>query len=240
MRARAGIAVTELVVTLAITAILAAGLGSVLLTHLRVTRMVAARVAAADAIRLAVHALPTELRLALLPADIHGFSATSVAFRLPRLSGTVCARAVDRVWLRLSGMRVPDPVKDSVLFISAAGESALALAGLSEDPARCAGRPGSGTYRLDAPADTQAAALLVFESGTYYLRDRALRFRIGAEGRQPLTEEVFLDAGSHFSLHFDSAWSSFDLRLSPRPAFGRQLTAPATAGFSLPNNVPAQ
>ena len=43
-------------------------------------------------------------------------------------------------------------------------------------------------------------AALVFESGTYYLSQRALRYRIGAEGRQPLTDELLRDAGSAMAM----------------------------------------
>ena len=64
-------------------------------------------------------------------------------------------------------------------------------------------------------------AALVFESGTYYLSQRALRYRAGAEGRQPLTEEVMRDAGSTMLLvgaaNAQPAIFRLDLETRPGP-----------------------
>jgi hypothetical protein len=228
----------ELVVTLALTAIVSAALGSVLLTHMRVTRIVAARVAAANAVRLALHVIPAELRLARPATDIRSLAPDSLAARLPRVTGTVCARAGSQLWISASGMREPDPAKDSMLLLSGTGEVAAALSGLAEDPGGCPERSGLTTYRVDAPADSVAgAAVLIFESGTYYARERAFRFRVGAEGRQPLTEEVFSNVGAAFVLRPDSSGPALSIRLVPRADFGRTLARAANLSFGFPNAV---
>jgi len=236
MRARAGYAFTELVVTLALSAVVAAALGSVLLTHLRVARIIAARTSAADATRLALHVLATEFRLASPAADIHASGRDSIAARLPRLSGTVCALGPGRIWVRASGMREPDPSKDSVLLVSGVGERATALAGLTEEAGPCPPASGQTVYRLDwTPAPERGGAVLVFENGSYFLRERALRLRMGGEGRQPLTEEVFLDAGSGFVLRSDSGQAGLEVRLLAAKVFGEALALPVRSVIRFPN-----
>jgi hypothetical protein len=236
MTVRRGHVFVELVVTLAVSAILAAAFSSMVVTQLQAARTVTARVQAAMAARVVFHVLPAELRLARPWADIRSLAGDSVAARLPRLSGSICGRAAGRLWIRVTGLREPDVRKDSVLVVSATGELAFALAGASEDPAGCAPLPGFATYRIDAPAAAPGGgAVVVFESGSYYLRERALRFRIGAEGRQPLTEEVFLDGMSGLAASPDSTRPGMTIRIAPRPAFGQAVSAPASASFRLIN-----
>lgn len=232
---RAGYALLELIITLALVAVIAAALGSVLLTHLRLARIVEARVSAADAVRLALHVLHAELRFARPDTDIRTLAANSVTVRLPRAAGVICARSESVLWARLSGIREPDPAKDSLLLVSGAGELALPVSAVARDQAACAPVPGFTVYRFGAPPLPRAGAVLVFESGNYYLRDRALRFRIGAEGRQPLTEEVLVDRGSAMQLHSDSATASIEVRVLPGSAFGRVLARPARTSFTLLN-----
>jgi hypothetical protein len=50
-----------------------------------------------------------------------------------------------------------------------------------------------------APAVNGRGVLLLFESGNYYLSSRALRYRIGAAGRQPLTPDLFDLNATHFA-----------------------------------------
>jgi hypothetical protein len=56
------------------------------------------------------------------------------------------------------------------------------------------------------------AVVLIFESGTYYLRDRALRYRIGSEGRQPITDERF--ASGRGAVMHDAAASVLAVRVA--------------------------
>jgi hypothetical protein len=52
--------------------------------------------------------------------------------------------------------------------------------------------------------------MLIFESGSYHLSSRALRYRIGAAGRQPLTAEALHLPGSRFTALDDHAFR-FDI-----------------------------
>lgn len=238
MSIRRGYGLVELLVTLAVSALVATALGSALFYQLRMARLVTARVAVVSATRLALHVLRTDLRLAAPDSDVHGFGRESIAARLPRASGAVCGTAPGQIWIRATGMREPDVRKDSILIISARGEQVGAILTASQDPGTCAPVPGTTVYRLTTTtAAITAGAALVFESGTYYLRENAFRFRIGAEGRQPLTEEVFQDAGSGFALAGDSAHANLAVRLTALPAFGQALVPPAIAVFVFPNRV---
>jgi len=231
----------ELLVTLTLGAILALSLTAVLLTQLRMARVSTARAAVADAVRLVLHVLPAELRFSSAAADLHGVGGDSIAGRFPRLSGAACGAAPGRLWARLEGMREPDPQKDSLLIISGEGEAAFVVSDAVPEPGPCP-MTGPGTnYRLDtvgSPAGT--GAVLVFESGSYYLRDRAFRYRLGREGRQPLTEEAFQDQGSHLRLRVDSAQARLDITVAPVLAAGQSPLPPFGIGLVFLNAAGSQ
>jgi hypothetical protein len=58
------------------------------------------------------------------------------------------------------------------------------------------------------PAIDTASVLLLFESGAYYLTAGALRYRLGAEGRQPVTTELFLPPFTRFVAGSEAGFSS--------------------------------
>lgn len=97
--------------------------------------------------------------------------------------------------VRPQGMRDADPEKDSLLLLTTDGAwRAAKLTGRLAAGNGCGG--GVEIWSWHPPvADVLLARL--FESGSYHLEDRAIRYRLGAAGRQPLTEER-LDAGSAF------------------------------------------
>lgn len=232
MNRRPGYAYVELLVTLAVTAILGTALSSVLLTHLQLARTVNARIAAAEALRLGFQVLPAELRFAAPAVDIHGMGSDSIAARLPRITGSICAQISGRLWIRGNGLREPDPQKDSVLVVTVGQELVAAVTAASSDPGPCQTIPGLSIYRVDTNPQLRAwGAAVVFESGTYYVRERAMRFRIGAEGRQPLTEEVLQKSGNWLMLRADSDGASLGIRLVSSGPWGRPLLAPAVARF---------
>jgi hypothetical protein len=70
----------------------------------------------------------------------------------------------------------------------------------AEAPAACTALAGEiiMEWRLGVNPPP-ASALLTFESGSYHLSGRALRYRIGSAGRQPLTSEALRDPGSRFT-----------------------------------------
>jgi prepilin-type N-terminal cleavage/methylation domain-containing protein len=99
--------------------------------------------------------------------------------------------------VRRRSPRRPDPAKDSLLVLDASGTwSVRDLAGVTSsacpDPPGSAFTPGAVTerWRMDEPAE-DAVLVRLFERGSYHLASRALRYRRGGGGRQPLTAEVF-------------------------------------------------
>jgi prepilin-type N-terminal cleavage/methylation domain-containing protein len=227
--ARGGFSLAELVVALTIGAILATLLFGALAVQVRLARGAAARAAGSDAVRTAAHVLSGEARR-MSSGDLRAVSAESVAIRAFRGTAIVCGTNGAHADVRYRGDRLPDPRKDSVIIIAASGtETALALRDA---------RTGTGSCSVSAGEDVQvwtvsdsvadAVMMLLFESGSFYISNRALRYRIGNEGRQPLTAEVF-HGTSGFNPAAAPSSLAFHLALRPgRPAH----FAPPLAGHT--------
>lgn len=199
MTARQGFALAEAIVGLTATAILAAATLGLIASQLRLASSLAGRAEAADAIAVAAGLINHELRT-LAGHDLYAVAADTLAHRAFRATALVCDTVGDVARVRTLGIRQPDPQKDSVAIVSPAGESAAALLGSSDtySPA-CGNLPGRElAIRLDGATPAPGDALLFFEYGSYHLHDRALRWRAGAAGRQPLTAEVLHTAASAF------------------------------------------
>ena len=137
-------------------------------------------------------------------------AADSVALRAYRGTGLACGEheAPERIVVSYAGYRRPDPTKDSVEVVYADGARAvLALIGVTAGPPTCWGAPLEGGIALElgGPAPPGGVLVRVFERGAYSLSGRALRYRRGAGGRQPLTPEI---------LERESRWRLADGRLS--------------------------
>ncbi len=123
---------------------------------------------------------------------IRAFRATGVACGPPGPDGAVP--------VRYRGVRAPDPARDSVLLLGFDGRwraAALTESDSGEQvvcPELHAGEEGA--WRVSEELGGWVAAR-VFESGSYHMANRALRYRRGGEGRQPLVGETFGD-GSLF------------------------------------------
>lgn len=192
MKARPGVTVVECLVALALGGLVSAAVGSVLMTQNRLMRGMGALAADTDARRITASVLRAELQWIDPRRDVRSVAGDSIAVRLYRGGGGVCAVAPGRLLVRYSGARLPAPDKDSVLVRAGAAEFVYALTSFDGD-ASCSGDP-AGKPALWLRLDTIPAAashVLVFESGTYYVRDGALRYRIGRAGRQPITDERF-------------------------------------------------
>ena len=112
----------------------------------------------------------------------------SISIRAFRGTARVCARSAGpELVVRWSGMRKAEPDKDSALVLRGSGEWVVrALGAVGAAPADgCGGTPAERWTLSDSVPD--ALLLRVFERGSYHLSDRALRYRIGMGGRQPLT-----------------------------------------------------
>jgi hypothetical protein len=194
----AGASLLELVVAISLTAVLAATVGGLLVTQLRVVARVAEQVRTAETVRIAIGVLQGELRR-VAPGDVRAVSADSLALRAFRGYGIPCARVGGSLHVRYRGDRLPDADKDSALLVTAAGAGALRLlaAGTAAHE-QCAAGAGERVLQLqfaDVPDDI--ALVLIYESGSYHIASRALRYRLGGAGRQPLTAELLL-SGSGF------------------------------------------
>lgn len=172
---------------------------AVLLTASERTREVSS---ATHAQRVLRSVLRAELGTGVPGVDWTADAPDSIRLRAFRATGIPCGRAADStVVLRLRGIRVPDPSKDSVLVMTGEGKWEVAdLVG--REPAACdsidAAALLSGSTRIERwtlrPMPHVPVLLRAFESGSYHLADDALRYRRGAGGRQPLTEAVLASA----------------------------------------------
>jgi hypothetical protein len=133
--------------------------------------------------------LQEELEGVVAPMDVSAPTGDSFSVRAFRGSAVVCsARPPAELVVRWSGVRSPDPTKDSVLVLETGGAlSVRSLASRVATPGACGDLPGRAErWTLDAPMP-RAVLMRFFERGSYHLTDDAFRYRIGAGGRQPLT-----------------------------------------------------
>lgn len=196
-----GFGLVEAIVALTIGSILLALVAGSVRTGALAARHAGATADAADAVRAAALLLAAELRPLEPGADLSGTAWDSLHLRAFRGIAIPCDTAMGAIVGRYRGLRDPDPAKDSILALTAAGEFVVALTAAAGGSG-CTTRPGERLFRFTtAPALPAGAELLaLFESGAYHLSGAALRYRRGAGGRQPLTAEVLDDAASGFTL----------------------------------------
>lgn len=184
-------------VALALGSLVCACVTMVIATQGRLLRAMIAQSADAEAARIVHGVLGADLRALTLPLDVRHAAGDSVAARLFRGVGVPCGRQGAALLVRFHGMRMPAVGKDSLLLVHAAGDAAAGL--VAAETGACEGAEADNVVRLAGAAGTPAV-VLVFESGTYYVRDRAFRYRLGAEGRQPVTDERFRSSSPPVSL----------------------------------------
>jgi len=198
---RRGHSLPEVLIALTLTAAMSSALAGAFSAARTVARRHSWIVRSAEALRVSTVVLGDELRVLDPTADLRIVAPDSVALRAFRGGGVVCA--ADRgtaVFVRYRGLREPEPAKDSVLVVDSIGAvRASALLESERAADTCTVRDGESLYRwsvsVPAPAGT---LLLLFESGSYHLSDRALRYRRGDGGRQPLTADLLDDRASMF------------------------------------------
>ena len=200
MKARAGYSTIELLISLTLGALVASAALALLQSQSRLARSLSATAQSAEALRTAAQVLGAETRWLLSDVDVRAFTSDSIGLRALRGSGVVCRLEPDgSAIVRYQGVRAPDPTKDSVLVArGAATEFTAALTAANPAAVPCDSAAAGLHLGLD-PAVEPGDALLIFESGNYYLSGSALRYRLGAEGRQPLTAELLADRLIKFS-----------------------------------------
>jgi hypothetical protein len=198
---RAGTSTVEVLVCLLLMALLLQFSWSLLASARRTTARLVERSEALDTERLGWHVLSRETA-AGLPGRDWGLEGERVLpLRAFRGVAEACAPGVrpDGGVVRFRGVRLAEPAKDSLLLLTAAGAWIPAkLTGREPGDFTCPGWPaGEGEAWSWEPAVEGVVLARVFERGSYHLEDRAIRYRVGQGGRQPLTEER-LEQGSAF------------------------------------------
>lgn len=122
------------------------------------------------------------------------------------------------------GDRRPEPAKDSVEVVGADGSLLYVdLIGAGPTSTTCNGADSTEVvmaWRIDGPILDDVLVVRLFESGSYHFARSALRYRVGAGGRQPLTPEVWRDSETGFLIG-DSA---VGVQLMPRTTVGRPVS----------------
>lgn len=201
-------------------------IAGICVAQMKLARMAAEQVATAEAVRTAGSVLAGEARR-MHSSDVRAWSGDSVAVRAFRGSGLPCGSTADGVFVRYTGDRLPDPAKDSVLIVGGGLEYALMLFDAGPAAGLCVALTGETILELTTiGTPPQDAILLVFESGSYHLSGNALRYRIGAGGRQPLTAELLRQPFSRFDGLTQDGFS-FRLEAGGRQAVYGAMFTPA-------------
>lgn len=195
---RAGVSLVEALAALTLSSLVVTLVVGMCSAQMRLANVTAARAVATETTRTVNAVLSGEARRSTA-ADVHAWSSDSLAIRSFRGTALSCGTATGLL-VRYAGDRLPEPEKDSVLVVQPAGDVVLGLFDSRPADGSC---PVHGDetvleWRLDGAVPTPAV-LLVFESGSYHLSARALRYRIGSGGRQPLTAEVLRHPFSRFT-----------------------------------------
>ena len=101
-------------------------------------------------------------------------------------------REAGKIVVAYHGERAANPVKDSVLILTAEGWRRADLTGRASGPRSCGMDLGGDAevWTIDPPV-TGGLVVRIFERGSYHVSGGALRYRRGRGGRQPLTLDVF-------------------------------------------------
>jgi hypothetical protein len=204
---RRGTSVVEALVALVLTALLVHLTWSVAAALKRAAFDVIERSEALDAERVGWHVLATELAAGTPIRDFQVANGRVLPLRAFRGTGEVCTglRTPEGGLVRFGGMRAPEPEKDSLLALTESG-TWLVLRLTHREPVEsaCPGHAAGSweRWRWEPPL---AGVLLarVFERGSYHIENRAVRYQSHDGGRQPLTPERLVDAGSAFTASAD-------------------------------------
>jgi type II secretory pathway component PulJ len=196
MRLRPGSTLLELLASISALGLIAAACTGLMRTQAALLRNTSERSAAEETLRAGRAVLQAEMR-DLLTADVRAAGPDSVALRVFRGSGIVCAVSPPRVTLRYRGVRQPDPTKDSLLIAGSEQAGTIRLVSSRIDPCVVQSAEQLIALEPDIPIDI-GAIVLFYESGSYHLANNALRYRRGASGLQPITDDFIDHAGSQF------------------------------------------
>jgi len=198
MKPRTGSTLIELLASLMALGVIAAACAALIRSQALLLRNTSERAAADETLRAGRAVINAELG-ALLLSDLHAVARDSVALRVFRGAGIVCSTTPPRVTLRYRGVRQPDPTKDSLLIAGSEQSGTIRLLSSRIDP--CVTEAGEQLVALEPDIPIGSGAIvLFFESGSYHLAASALRYRRGASGLQPITDDFIDHATSQFLL----------------------------------------
>ncbi len=220
MRARAGAALLEIVVAATLAAVVMSSAALLLQAQSRLAHQILERSERSDAARSALLTLGQEWRTLAPSADIYAVAADSISTRIFRGLALVCGRAAHKTLVRYRGLRLPDPAKDSLLQV--ANGNVLAFTMVAPDSG-CLPAPGEQVLAFDSTVASRGIMWLLFEPGGYHLSTQALRYRRGADPRQPITNQLFDDRRSAFVTIADSITHAFSVTLTDQRS-GSSLT----------------
>ena len=228
MRLRRGSALVEARLASVLLVLVAATAATVLRAQSRIANDISLRGERNDAARSALLTLQAELQSIDPRTDLHAVGRDSIATRIFRGIAIVCGSRDTITFARYRGLRLPDAAKDSALQLGVENVVAIQTVGTSAQaciPSRDEQVLALNMGAVPAPNSTW----LVFETGAYHLSTNALRYRRGAESRQPITSEIIDDRQSSFRRMGDTSFRAIDVVLKDRRTNAR---AQATIGFA--------
>jgi hypothetical protein len=216
MRARAGMALTEVLVAAVLSGVVLASSALLLSGQSRLARSITERSERNDAARSVLMILHSELNALLPEQDLRAVARDSIASRIFRGVAVVCGFRSGWIYARYRGLRMPDPAKDSVVQLGIENAAAFASASVSDDacPHTSSEHVIALSWRVAPPLI--GSIWLVFESGSYHLNANALRYRRGLESRQPITNEVINDRASSFASVGDTLVRGMRIQIAQR------------------------
>ena len=205
-RRRYGVTVVEVVVSLLLGLAVISFAWGALAHQQTVASRLRSEMDLLSARRLAAIVIGKELRAGVRGRDWIGPALDSLSLRAFRGWGPVCGWRSEpgNIVVAYHGERTANPVKDSVLILTADGWRRADLTGRVSGPRSCGMDLGgdSEVWTIDPPV-TGALVARIFERGSYHVSGGALRYRRGRGGRQPLTQDVFDDEGSSMEARVD-------------------------------------
>ena len=191
-----GVTVVEVLVSLLMGLALITLGGSALARQSTVASRLRSEMDLLSARRLAAIVIGKELRAGVRGRDWTVQAPDRLSLRAFRGWGLVCGidAKSGTIFVDYQGERATNPVKDSVLILTAEGWRPADLTRRSAGGSPCATDLGgdSEVWTIDPPVPGALVAR-IFERGSYHISDGALRYRRGLGGRQPLTLDVFDD-----------------------------------------------
>jgi hypothetical protein len=203
MRAREGMALMEVLVAGVLSTLVLGSAAALLQAQAKLAYDVSARSERNDAMRSAVLTLRAELRAIAPATDLRAVGRDSIASRVFRGSAVICGFRSGVTYARYRGLRLPDPAKDSVVQVGAENTSVLLT--VSQSLGSCPHATGEDVLTFNVAAAAPVGSMwLVFENGAYHVSTQAVRYRQGADSRQPITNEVINDRASWFAITGDT------------------------------------